>query len=162
MSCHPLLRGISPTQGSNPGLLHCRQFLYPLNHQRSPFSHLPRLFSQERGPSQAPRPQASLTAGETHWGRAEGGLSELAALPRAAGRCEDDSPGQEVSDNQVDASDPQTRPFKGDGGGKPLQEFLGNSAITLPFWQMWLQCCGICLIYFCRTVVSHVPLGAAS
>ena len=28
-----LLRGIFPTQGSNPGLLHCRQILYSLNHQ---------------------------------------------------------------------------------------------------------------------------------
>ena len=27
-----LLQGIFPTQGSNPGLLHCRQMLYPLNH----------------------------------------------------------------------------------------------------------------------------------
>ena len=25
-------RGSSPTQGSNPGLLHCRQMLYPLSH----------------------------------------------------------------------------------------------------------------------------------
>ena len=24
VSCHPLLQGIFPTQGSNPGLLHCR------------------------------------------------------------------------------------------------------------------------------------------
>ena len=31
-----LLPGISPTQGSNPGLLNCRRFLYPLNHQASP------------------------------------------------------------------------------------------------------------------------------
>ena len=28
-----LLQGIFPTQGSNPGLLHCTQTLYPLNHQ---------------------------------------------------------------------------------------------------------------------------------
>ena len=28
-------RGIFPTQGSNPGLLHCRQTLYPLSHQGS-------------------------------------------------------------------------------------------------------------------------------
>ena len=28
-----LLQGIFPTQGSNPGLLHCRQILYQLNHQ---------------------------------------------------------------------------------------------------------------------------------
>ena len=32
-----LLQGIVPTQGSNPGLLHCRQFLYQLNHKRSPY-----------------------------------------------------------------------------------------------------------------------------
>ena len=31
-----LLQGISPTQGLNPGLLHCRWVLYQLNHQRSP------------------------------------------------------------------------------------------------------------------------------
>ena len=31
-------RGIFPTQGLNPGLLHCRQTLYPLSHQGSPFS----------------------------------------------------------------------------------------------------------------------------
>ena len=33
-----LLQGIFPTQGSNPGLPHCRQILYQLSHQRSPFS----------------------------------------------------------------------------------------------------------------------------
>ena len=31
-----LLQGIFPTQGSNPGLLHCRQILYQLSHKRSP------------------------------------------------------------------------------------------------------------------------------
>ena len=31
-----LLRGIFPTQGSNPGLPHCRQILYQLSHQGSP------------------------------------------------------------------------------------------------------------------------------
>ena len=29
---HSLLQGIFLTQGSNPGLLHCRWILYPLNH----------------------------------------------------------------------------------------------------------------------------------
>ena len=29
--------GIFPTQGSNPGLLHCRQILYCLSHQGSPY-----------------------------------------------------------------------------------------------------------------------------
>ena len=36
VGCHALLQGIFPTQGSNLGLLHCRQILYWLNHQRSP------------------------------------------------------------------------------------------------------------------------------
>ena len=31
-----LLQGIFPTQGSNPGLSHCRQTLYQLSHKRSP------------------------------------------------------------------------------------------------------------------------------
>ena len=36
MGCHALLQGIFPTQGLNPGLLHCRRILYPLSHQGSP------------------------------------------------------------------------------------------------------------------------------
>ena len=36
VGCHFLLQGIFPTQGSNPGLLHCRQILYHLSHQGSP------------------------------------------------------------------------------------------------------------------------------
>ena len=35
VGCHLLLQGIFPTQGSNPGLLYCRQTLYPLSHQGS-------------------------------------------------------------------------------------------------------------------------------
>ena len=31
-----LLQGIFPTQGSNPGLLHCRRILYQLRHKGSP------------------------------------------------------------------------------------------------------------------------------
>ena len=34
---HFLLQGIFPTQGSNPGFLHCRQSLYLLSHQGSPY-----------------------------------------------------------------------------------------------------------------------------
>ena len=33
VGCHFLLQGIFPTQGSNPGLPHCRQTLYHLSHQ---------------------------------------------------------------------------------------------------------------------------------
>ena len=31
--CHALIQGIFPTQGSNPGLPHCRRILYRLSHQ---------------------------------------------------------------------------------------------------------------------------------
>ena len=31
-----LLQGLIPTQGSNPGLLHCRRILYQLSHKGSP------------------------------------------------------------------------------------------------------------------------------
>ena len=36
LGCHSLFQAIFPTQGSNPGLLHCRQILYQLSHQGSP------------------------------------------------------------------------------------------------------------------------------
>ena len=35
VGCHFLLHEILPTQGSNPGLPHCRQMLYRLSHQGS-------------------------------------------------------------------------------------------------------------------------------
>ena len=34
--CHSLFQGIFPTQGSKPGLQHCKQILYCLSHQGSP------------------------------------------------------------------------------------------------------------------------------
>ena len=37
---HSLLQGIFPTQGSNPGLPHCRQILYQLSRRRSPIYDL--------------------------------------------------------------------------------------------------------------------------
>ena len=39
VGCHALLQGIFPTQGSNPGLRHCKQIFYHLSHQGSPFYH---------------------------------------------------------------------------------------------------------------------------
>ena len=35
MGCHTLFQGISPTQGSNPGLPHCRWILYHLSHHEA-------------------------------------------------------------------------------------------------------------------------------
>ena len=43
VDCHFLLQRIFPTQGSNPGLPHCRQMLYRLSHQGSCI----RVFSNE-------------------------------------------------------------------------------------------------------------------
>ena len=40
VGCHALLQGVVPTQGSNPGLLHCKQILYCLSHQGSPVLEL--------------------------------------------------------------------------------------------------------------------------
>ena len=37
VDCHFLLQGIFPSQGSNLGLPHCKQTLYRLSHQGSPF-----------------------------------------------------------------------------------------------------------------------------
>ena len=39
-----LFQGIFPTQGSNPGLPHCRQTLYQLSHKGSPFFSMIRWF----------------------------------------------------------------------------------------------------------------------
>ena len=36
VGCHVLLQGIFPTQGSKPGLPHCRWTLYHLSHKGSP------------------------------------------------------------------------------------------------------------------------------
>ena len=36
MGSHSLLQGIFPTQGSNPGLLNCRQIFYCLSDQGNP------------------------------------------------------------------------------------------------------------------------------
>ena len=42
VGCHFLLQRIFLTQGSNPGLLHCRQTLYRLSHRGSPLVSLRR------------------------------------------------------------------------------------------------------------------------
>ena len=41
VACHALLQGIFLTQGSNPGLLHCRQIPYHLSHQGWTSFHVP-------------------------------------------------------------------------------------------------------------------------
>ena len=40
VGCHFLLQGNLPIQGLNPGLLHCRQTLYPLSHRAGECAYL--------------------------------------------------------------------------------------------------------------------------
>ena len=47
------LQGIFPTQGSNPGLPHCRRILYQLSHRGSPRILEWGAYSFSRGPSQS-------------------------------------------------------------------------------------------------------------
>ena len=49
VGCHALLQGIFPTQGSNPGLPHCRWILYCLRHQVSSISCSNKLANPGRG-----------------------------------------------------------------------------------------------------------------
>ena len=44
MGCYVLLQGSFLTQGSNPGLLHCRWILYHLSHQGNPYINIHPLF----------------------------------------------------------------------------------------------------------------------
>ena len=61
VSCHVLLQGIFPTQGSNSGLPLCRQILYQLSYQGSPRILEWVVYSFSRGSSQ-PRCQTDPVA----------------------------------------------------------------------------------------------------
>ena len=58
MGCHALLQGIFPTEGSNPGLLHCRQILYLLSRQESQSSIV--LWQPQSTPLTSTSPASSL------------------------------------------------------------------------------------------------------
>jgi len=71
VSCHALLQGIFPNQGSNPGLLHCRWILYHLRHWGSPRILEWVVYPFSRGTSQhRNRTEISCIAGRffTSWG----------------------------------------------------------------------------------------------
>ena len=60
VGCHALFQGIFPIQGSSPGLPHCRQILYCLSHQGSPWILEQVANSFSRG-SSWPRNQTSVS-----------------------------------------------------------------------------------------------------
>ena len=57
---HALLQGIFPTQGSNPGLPHCKWTLYQLSHQGNPSIYLKRLSMVRPQPSSQALPLVTL------------------------------------------------------------------------------------------------------
>ena len=78
-----LLQGIFPTQGSNPGLLHCRWILYCLSHQgsRDENSTL-KVWNQEILRAWLDAPAAGMAAGDS----SRKGMSLVQAVLRARGR----------------------------------------------------------------------------
>ena len=62
VGCHSLLQGISPTQGSNPGLRHCRCTLHCLSLQGSPVGYgvVPPPFLTPKEPSCASTAREAL------------------------------------------------------------------------------------------------------
>ena len=77
---HALLTGIFPTQGSSPGLVHCRQIFYLLSHQGSPRILEWVAYPFSRG-SSWPRNQTRIfcTAGTffTSWGTREARMQSM-------------------------------------------------------------------------------------
>ena len=79
-----LLQGIFPTQGSNPGLPHCRRVLYQLSHKGSPriLEWVAYLFSSR---SSQPRNQTGVSciAGGffTNWAMREAPCTPVLPLP---------------------------------------------------------------------------------
>ena len=63
VGCHALLQGILPTQGSNPGLPHCRQILYHLSYQFSSIHSVVSDSLQPQEPQHARPPCPSPTPG---------------------------------------------------------------------------------------------------
>ena len=93
VGCHVLLQGTFPTQGLNPGFLHCRQILYHLGNEGSPENCIMSWFN---------------------WGRI---ISEYSTAGFPGG-----SDSQESTCNVGDlGSTPGLRRFPGGGHGNPLQ-----------------------------------------
>ena len=79
MGSHSLLQGIFPTQGSNLGLLHCRQILYHLNHQGNPPMQETWVQSldQENPLEKEMATPSSILAWENLWTEEPGGLQSM-------------------------------------------------------------------------------------
>ena len=140
MGFHFLLHGIFPTQGSNPGLPHCRQVLYlPAKPQGKPkntgvgsLSLLQRIFPTPGNELASPALQADSLPAEP-----EGKPSNDKGFP-------DSSVGKESTYN---AGDPGSIPglgrSPGEGIGYPLQyswaSLVAKLVKNLPaMWETWV------------------------
>ena len=79
-------KGIFPTQGSNPGLPHCRQTLYRLSHQGSP-NKLIWGCSQQYLPPQSSAMPRCTHASDTCGNEARSGSQQLRAVTPASFCC---------------------------------------------------------------------------
>ena len=82
--CYALLQGVFPTQGSNPGRLHCRWILYQLSHQGSPriLEWVAYPFSRESPQPRSPVLQADSLLSEPPGKPKNTGVGSLSLLQR--------------------------------------------------------------------------------
>ena len=106
-----LLRGIFPTQGSNPGLPHCRWILYHLSHQGSPRilewvagSHLQGIYPTRDRTQISPLQAASLPGRHSH------GLLSLSPADSLSVSSNDASPPASVASLQPHMVGAQSSP----------------------------------------------------
>ena len=81
-----LFQGIFPTQGSNPGLLHCRRILYQLSHKGSPSM---RKVCPKRGTHPAVPSESTISKGKndpTAFNRQGRGQEMVGEAGRSPGR----------------------------------------------------------------------------
>ena len=120
-----LLQGVFPTQGLNPGLLHCRRILYQLSHKGSPriLEWLPYIFS--RGPSwPRNRTGVSCIAGGffTNWA-----VREAHSQGASSGQSLSLSPSQGTKYSSTFSS-----------SSVPIPDFLHSQALTCFLWNFYV------------------------
>ena len=123
-----LLQGIFPTQGSNPGLQHCRRILYQLSHQGSPRILEWVVYPFSRGSSQ-PRNRTGVSCIAGRFFTSFPGSSVVKKLLADAG----------VQENT--GLIPGSGRSSGGGYGNPLQCSCLENPIDRRAW--WATFCGV-------------------
>ena len=121
---HSLLQGIFPTQGLNPGLLHCRQILYHLSHQTRQ-----RQWRCQRSPT-----CTRGRGGRDLWGLLSEMICEGAGLRRGA--CPPYIPRLPQGPRPRGAPSPRMR-AGGRGLGKTSAAGLGRPGVEATVLEVW-------------------------